>query len=77
LDNYLNVASADKTPIGDNTKLANVMELYMFRMKQNFDAEVRMVGFLRERAISLNQKVPSLVRCAPFKTNNLLLNECN
>jgi len=60
LDSFLNSASVDKTMKGDEAKLANVMELYLKRMKMYFDAEVRMVGFLRERAISLEQKVPSL-----------------
>jgi len=60
-DNVMKVV-AEKSPIGDmaNAKLSKNMEVYLIRMMNYFDTEVRMVGFLRERAISLEQQVPSL-----------------
>jgi len=55
-------AMAKKSPVGDEAlvKFLRNMELYLVRMKNYFDSEVRMVGFLRERAVSLEQQLPSL-----------------
>lgn len=52
-------ASVQKPPVGD-TKLQKNMEDYLMRMKRYFESEVRMVGFLQERAMNLEHQVPSL-----------------
>lgn len=59
MNNFTKTSVVQKAPVGKE-KLQKHMEDYLMRMKRYFESEVKMVGYLRERAISLEHQVPSL-----------------